>query len=949
MSSVNFDLLKAGTVNVNSISNKVNYVMNLLKDEELHILALSETWLTNGCSSSFVDIPGFSLCRGDVFGSIRKHGAAMYVMDSVKYIQVEVHIPNVVVIQLIDYDINVISIYRPPSYLPHENLALIELISEFVTIRETILLGDLNLPSLNWRLDSVHGGYINPNDRLFYDCFTECGLVQWVKFPTFFPSGNILDLVLTTDTDRIGDVYSVPPLPGCHHCPILCSIIFSFTPNVEVEGLMQRRQWGRADFRSISHDLTLVNWERSLEGLTVQEAYNFFTDTVSISIENHVPTTAINSRGKWMSEPPRELCTQRVNQWKKYKHVRRIYGRQSTEADTELAEYQRLNHLYRNFSRIKQANYEQKLIDLLTEAPKLFHSYLRERKKGCPSVGPLRDSTGSLEQSNSGMSELFVDAFASVFVPTVPVNPHQYQQTNSQMLNVNVSYEAVKMVLEGLSPSSSAGADGIHPSVLRHCSDIIALPLSLIIEKSFIDGSLPSEWKHSRVSPIFKAGSKHEALNYRPVSVTSATCKVAERLLANHITSYLEDNGLLSSRQFGFRKGRSTEDQLLLSYGKIAKEVDSGKVVDAVYLDYSKAFDVLSHRILLDKAESLGFSPQVLSWIRCFLSNRTMQVSVGGSNSSPRAVSSGVPQGSVLGPLLFIVYVNSLGQNFTCEWYSFADDLKLFVSKSKQASGTSDPMLQNDLDSLFAISHSWNLKLNPKKCIVMRFGSSNYSDGADSGYMLGGVSLKLVNTHRDLGVLVDSSLRFHPHIAEIVRKSSGLANQLIRSTVCRSPKFMVTLFISHLRPILDYCSTVWNCGYLGDMRKLEGVQRRWTSNVSGLEGLEYEDRLKILNLYSIRGRLVRSDLIKVWRAFQSDGDIDLLSLFERHYHAATRGHSYKISLPRCHSNTLRRFLSARTVEIWNGLPTDVVQAQTVTTFKARLDAHMGPRFFAVAN
>lgn len=239
--------------------------------------------------------------------------------------------------------------------------------------------------------------------------------------------------------------------------------------------------------------------------------------------------------------------------------------------------------------------------------------------------------------------------------------------------------------------------------------------------------------------------------------------------------------------------------------------------------------------------------------------------------------------------------------------------------------------------------------MNPKKCVVMRFGSSNYSDGADSGYMLGGVSLKLVNTHRDLGVLVDSSLRFHPHIAEIVRKSSGLANQLIRSTVCRSPKFMVTLFISHLRPILDYCSTVWNCGYLGDMRKLEGVQRRWTSNVSGLEGLEYEDRLKILNLYSIRGRLVRSDLIKVWRAFQSDGDIDLLSLFERHYHAATRGHSYKISLPRCHSNTLRRFLSARTVEIWNGLPTDVVQAQTVTTFKARLDAHMGPRFFAVAN
>ena len=167
-----------------------------------------------------------------------------------------------------------------------------------------------------------------------------------------------------------------------------------------------------------------------------------------------------------------------------------------------------------------------------------------------------------------------------------------------------------------------------------------------------------------------------------------------------------------------------------------------------------------------------------------------------------------------------------------------------FVSKSRLAACTVDTALQEDLNNLHNISLSWNLNLNPKKCVLMRFGTANYLDGEASGYTLGNSSLNLVRTHRDLGVLIDSSLRFHPHVAEVVRKSSGLANQLIRNTVCRSLKFMTTLFISHIRPILDYCSTVWNHGYLGNVRLLESVQRRWTANVSGLEGLSYPERLQ---------------------------------------------------------------------------------------------------------
>ena len=359
-------------------------------------------------------------------------------------------------------------------------------------------------------------------------------------------------------------------------------------------------------------------------------------------------------------------------------------------------------------------------------------------------------------------------------------------------------------------------------------------------------------------------------LNYRPISLTSCCCKVAERLLAHHIYEYLQQNNLLSHRQFGFRLGHSAEDQVLLTYGKIIADVDRGFIVDAIYLDYSKAFDVLNHSILMDKLVSLGFCTQILRWIESFLCGCIMQVSVGGSDSSPREVLSGVPQGSVLGPLLFLIYVNSLCTDLDCDWYAYADDLKLFASRSRSDSANGAGDLQRDLDRLCEISSSWNLRLNSTKCVVMRFGCRPaYESGEDSGYRLNGVMMPLVRSHRDLGVLVDPSLRFHTHVASVVQRANALINQTLRYTVCRSPRFMVTLFVSHIRPIIEYCSSVWNMGFLGDSRKLEALQRRWTREVAGMESLSYEDRLVRLKLFSISGIYLRNDLVKIWKNFSS--------------------------------------------------------------------------------
>ena len=309
------------------------------------------------------------------------------------------------------------------------------------------------------------------------------------------------------------------------------------------------------------------------------------------------------------------------------------------------------------------------------------------------------------------------------------------------------------------------------------------------------------------------------------------------------------------------------------------------------------------------------------------------------------AVASGVPQGSVLGPLLFIVYINSLASTLRCRWYSFADDFKIYLSSG---SGM-ELVLQRDLDMIFEVSRSWNLKLNLGKCVVMRFGAGGrgVAEGMGSGCFLGGVELKLTLAHKDLGVFVDPTLKFHTHISSVVRKASGLANNILRCTVCREPSFMVSIFVAHIRPVMDYCSTVWNLGYAGDALRLESVQRRWTKQVAGMDRLSYSERLRVLGLYSVAGRLLRADLLKTWKIFHGGTPPMLLNIFERSFHGATRGHRFKLSIPRCRGDLRRRFFNVRMVGIWNEIPGWAVELPTQGKFKSYLDGNLLDKFYEV--
>lgn len=394
------------------------------------------------------------------------------------------------------------------------------------------------------------------------------------------------------------------------------------------------------------------------------------------------------------------------------------------------------------------------------------------------------------------------------------------------------------------------GPDSVHPVLLKHCSTNLAYPLFKIFVSSINSGEIPEIWKKSSVVPIFKKGKRSDPLNYRPVSLTSVSCKILERIIVAALHNYLEANSILNVNQFGFCSGKSVEDQLLLTYDAVSEWMDTGNMVDLVLFDFSKAFDTVNHQILFTKLNSVGINGVILSWIKTFLSHRTMEVVVGGHISSSFPVISGVPQGSVLGPTLFLIYINHISNTLVSNIKLFADDLKLYLLIKPQSLNTvleGISIVQRDIDSLIKVAESWDLKINADKTKLMSFGTDlrqSYDLGPYSFYTVKGNPLSLSFAAVDLGITIDPSLRFHHHIQSVVSKAARLSYSFLKSTLCRSPSFMVKLFITHVRPLLEFASPVWNTGYITDLSLLESVQRRWTKLITGCETMSYDQRLK---------------------------------------------------------------------------------------------------------
>ena len=527
------------------------------------------------------------------------------------------------------------------------------------------------------------------------------------------------------------------------------------------------------------------------------------------------------------------------------------------------------------------------------------------------------------------------DQFEKVFLKTDNVTPPTLPFTQGDKLtNIQITTEEVEKKLQELK-SSAPGPDGVHPVVLRNCATSLSKPLTQIFRDSLKTGCVPRDWRRANVTPIFKKGCRTNPLNYRPISLTSVPCKIMERIVRKHLICHLEASNVLSKHQHGFRSGMSCLTQLLEYLSELENAMDDGDSIDTVYLDCSKAFDSVPHRHLLAKLQAAGIEGEVLRWTRSFLTGREQRVGIRGAFSGWRNVWSGVPQGSVMGPTLFLVYINDLLDGLQSEGKLFADDAKIY----RRIKGSEDRnRLQGDIDKLHEWSNKWLLKFNEDKCKVMNFGSRN----PKNSYTMGGIELAHSEQERDLGVLITSNLKPSTQVARAASSANSMLGRIRSTFTCLNEQTLPPLYKALVRPRMEFAIQAWSSYLKKDIQKLEKVQRRATKLVPAISKLPYKDRLQFLGLTTLEQRRTRGDMIETFKIIKGYDIVRangaFLDLDDNHQR--TRGHTMKLTKPRHRTHKRNNFFSARVVDKWNNLPESVVNSDNINMFKRRYDRYM---------
>ena len=504
------------------------------------------------------------------------------------------------------------------------------------------------------------------------------------------------------------------------------------------------------------------------------------------------------------------------------------------------------------------------------------------------------------------------------------------------MPNFEISVSEIMLACKEMKNKISRTPEGIPSFFVRKMISSLLLPLHSIFNLSLKFNSIPQQWKCAYVVPIFKKGDRRCPTNYRPISLTSSFCRLFEAVISKKIMQHFLTYNLFSPFQFGFVPNRSSCGQLLTCLHKWYSSFFNNEPMSVLYTDISKAFDSVNHRMLIKVLHSYGLSFEVVSWLENFLRRRFQQVCIGSSMSSPLEVYSGVPQGSVIGPLLFVIFINNItrcaeSSSSNVDISMFADDTKLFSSCPH------DLQYSIDLASEWLRNHKLNLASH--KCNILKINKRSIQN--DHQFAIENNAVQSKTCIKDLGIYISHDLKWASHIDYIFNNASRFSYQILRTFKSKNIWTYKKLLLTYIRPKLEYNTPVWSPYLKKDIEKLERVQRLYTKQIffrCGIYFTSYEDRLYKLSIKPLEHRRVQFDLILLYKIIHGTSNLNFNDFFTfRTNPYSLRGNSHKIdTLQKYNSSHWSNTFFARVTKSWNLLPDDVASSLTLNIFKAKL-------------
>ena len=935
-------------LNINSVLTKIDQVRIIAQKTNVAVFGLSESKIDNSVPDNEINIPGYKVLRADR----NKHGGGVlcYIRDDITYNRREnfsKDTENIFVDILLPKTKPILIgiIYRPP-----DQVGFIRFLSDAISNaqnfenQEVYILGDININLI------PHGRLIPNGVRAYREFCSLHGLTQIIKDPTRITenTSTLLDHILTNSCEKVSQ-FGVLDIGLSDHQMIFCTRkILKLKTGMKT--FIDVRSWKNYNQEILNQKLSEIDYPDYSQFEDINIAYADFIEKTMEVIDKIAPMKKVcirNNSEEWIDGEILDGIRNRDKLFKKFK---------KTRSHADHLNFKKIrNHLQELIKKKKRNYVEYKLNENLKKPKQLWKSL---KSLGLPSKKSAQSKiclekngkTTFNSKENAEIFKTFYENLSTDLVNKLPKSTNKFGMDSvrkyynglgiqSESFKFEPASETmVNLILESINPDKAVGVDNLAGRFLKDGSNILKGPITKLINLSISTAKFPDGCKIAKLKPLYKKGSSLEPKNYRPISLLPLVSKIFEKIIHDQTQKYLDEKKILYTYQSGFRPKHSTSTCLSLLQNKILNGFDNGQLTGMILIDLQKAFDTIDHNIFIQKLTCLGFSDDSVSWYQSYLQNRSFVVNIEKDYSTPASLLCGVPQGSILGPLIFLLYVNDMPQAMDCDLFLYADDSCLLYT-AKNVKDIKEKLNAN-FNSLcdWFVENKLSIHFGEDKTKSILFGTGKRLKNLEEmDIRRGEIKIKQHSSVNYLGCTFDKSLSGVEMATKVTKTVSGRLRFLYRKQTFLTPYLRRLLCNALVQPHFDYACIAWysNLGkkYTKKLQIMQNKCIRFCLNLGSRHHIGI-DEFKKINWLPTRERFMQCVCVSAYRFVNNEAPAYMNDIYKlvSYYSYNTRKGIYRLTQPSKLRDSGLNSLSYIGPRQWNDLPNNLKLASNVSTF-----------------